>query len=379
MTDSSSYLLDLFVASNEAFNGQHWRQGPAPISVPPTTIAQCTDVLQRQLLHLRKVLEVAGFVQMKIDNNDTTTSTTTSSYSITYLLDIEGTTTPLPFVTRVLFPFAESQLESWVSTTLSVKEGGSSSAEEVVLLKQCIEEAQKDPLNTVLFEGNGDVGAAFVAACKARMVENSKVGYLKKVQGYLWRSAYETGKIKGHVLPDAVDAIRTWSSPSSSSTVQIYSSGSIPAQKLLFGYSSAGDLTPYLTGYYDPSTVGGKAEASSYTNIRKAVQQQPPTSRIIFITDSLLEVEAAVASKDIDLIIFSLRPMNAPDLDVKRLAELGIPVVSSFSIITAAMNGDGALSKNNINDDEVVETLWSEVQQYRDVGSNGTTPLKIFS
>ena len=361
MSDSSP-LLELYVASKEAFNGQHWRSNdPASVEVSPTTITHCNEVLQRQLLHLRKVLEVAGLAQ-STKEEDTTTPT------ITYLLDIEGTTTPLPFVTKVLFPFAEAQLESWVCATLSSSSstsGNGSEGEEVVLLKQCISEAQQDPQNKELFEG-GSVGTAFVAACKARMVENSKVGYLKKVQGYLWRSAYETRKIKGHVLPDAVDAIRTWSS--SSSSVQIYSSGSIPAQKLLFGFSSAGDLTPHLTGYYDPSTVGGKAEASSYTNIRKAI---PTSSKIIFITDSLLEVEAAVTSKDIDLIIFSLRPMNAPDLNVQRLVELGIPVVSSFSIITAAMNGEGGTTH-----DGVVETLWREVQQYRDVGN---TQLKIFS
>jgi enolase-phosphatase E1 len=45
----------------------------------------------------------------------------------------------------------------------------------------------------------------------------------------------------------------------------VYSSGSIQAQKLIFGCSEAGDLTPLFSGYFD-TTSGPKREAQSYAS-----------------------------------------------------------------------------------------------------------------
>jgi hypothetical protein len=47
----------------------------------------------------------------------------------------------------------------------------------------------------------------------------------------------------------------------------IYSSGSREAQRLFFEYSQAGDLRPFLCGFFDTSS-GLKTEAASYTNIQ---------------------------------------------------------------------------------------------------------------
>ena len=52
----------------------------------------------------------------------------------------------------------------------------------------------------------------------------------------------------------------------------IYSSGSIPAQKLLFRYTDIpglenGDLTPCLDGYFDTVTAGFKTDPGSYRTI----------------------------------------------------------------------------------------------------------------
>lgn len=46
----------------------------------------------------------------------------------------------------------------------------------------------------------------------------------------------------------------------------VYSSGSVAAQKLLFGYSDAGDITGLFSGYFD-THVGAKREVQSYRNI----------------------------------------------------------------------------------------------------------------
>lgn len=50
------------------------------------------------------------------------------------------------------------------------------------------------------------------------------------------------------------------------SKIAIFSSGSIHAQKLLFGYSVEGDLTGLIDGYFD-TTTGGKREPESYLRI----------------------------------------------------------------------------------------------------------------
>ena len=65
----------------------------------------------------------------------------------------------------------------------------------------------------------------------------------------MWRAAYESNLIKGHVYDDVLDALKRWTA-SSDRSVCIYSSGSVEAQILLFKYSEQGDLTTYLSGHY---------------------------------------------------------------------------------------------------------------------------------
>ena len=54
----------------------------------------------------------------------------------------------------------------------------------------------------------------------------------------------------------------------------VYSSGSVEAQKLLFGHSDAGDLQPLFSGYFD-THVGAKRETASYRNIAQAIGIAP--------------------------------------------------------------------------------------------------------
>ena len=72
--------------------------------------------------------------------------------------------------------------------------------------------------------------------------------------------------------------------------VGIYSTGSVQAQKLLFQYSVAGDLTPYFSHYFD-TNVGGKKESNSYRTI--AQQLQLPAESILFLSDVEAELDAA--------------------------------------------------------------------------------------
>ena len=89
--------------------------------------------------------------------------------------------------------------------------------------------------------------------------------------------------------------------------MEAYSSGSVLAQRLIFGYSDAGDLTPFIACYYD-TTSGPKRDATSYTAIAKAWGRAPAS--ITFGTDQPAEADAARAAGMNAVVI--MRPGNAP-------------------------------------------------------------------
>ena len=70
----------------------------------------------------------------------------------------------------------------------------------------------------------------------------------------------------------------------------VYSSGSVPAQKLMFGFSESGDLTPLFSGYFDTQT-GHKRDAESYRRIAEAIGLPP--ADILFLSDIREELDAA--------------------------------------------------------------------------------------
>lgn len=68
--------------------------------------------------------------------------------------------------------------------------------------------------------------------------------------------------------------------------IYIYSSGSVPAQKLIVGYSDKGDLRHFFSGYFDTS-VGLKIESTSYKNIAKEIKKEDSPNSILFVTDNI--------------------------------------------------------------------------------------------
>ncbi|RXK54263.1 acireductone synthase, partial [Stenotrophomonas sp. MA5] len=67
-------------------------------------------------------------------------------------------------------------------------------------------------------------------------------------------------------------------------------SGSVPAQKLFFGFSDAGDLSPLVSGWFD-TEIGGKREADSYRRIVQSIGV--PAGEILFLSDVVEELDAA--------------------------------------------------------------------------------------
>lgn len=194
---------------------------------------------------------------------------------IKYIItDIEGTTTDISFVHKILFPYAYQKLPNFVRTH----------ATELVVA-ECILETQQ----TLLEEKDEDADVEQVIEVLLNWIQaDRKHLTLKKLQGMIWREGYETGAFKGHVYPDVVPQLENWRMQGI--RIGIYSSGSVEAQKLLFGCSEYGDLTYLFNNYFDTS-IGHKKEMESYQNIAITLKLQP--NQILFLSDVEAELDAA--------------------------------------------------------------------------------------
>lgn len=193
------------------------------------------------------------------------------------LMDIEGTTTSIDFVHKSLFPFSYQRMESFVTENLHNPE---------------VEKALAQVGETYFHEtGKQPTAEESIVILREWITADRKHGALKTLQGFIWQQGYEAGQIKGHVYADVLTALQEWKSMNLG--LGIYSSGSVLAQKLIFGYSVSGDLTPYISNYFD-TEVGMKRDPQSYVTISKKLNLNP--SSILFLSDIPQELEAAQES-----------------------------------------------------------------------------------
>ncbi len=237
------------------------------------------------------------------------------------LLDIEGTTTSISFVKDELFPFILHYLDDFlcdldedeVSSYRSALDNDirdldddHPSKEEYKLL-----ETHVDP---------GDDKKHTELMVEALMKHDVKGTGLKALQGDMWKTGYASGELKGHIYSDVVPTLN-WCK-NNSIKVYIYSSGSIAAQKLLFGHTTSGDISSYFSGNFD-TTSGSKRESESYITIAKALGVEPKD--VIFVSD--LEAEIEVANQAGMKAVVAARPGNAP---LKIVTKEKYPVVRSL-------------------------------------------------
>ena len=232
------------------------------------------------------------------------------------LLDIEGTTSSISFVYDVMFPYVREHLADFVAKNwneaavqdclpLLAADLGHAEVTEWLDLKQ--------PAATLQAEVNKAVIGFMDADVKATG--------LKKLQGAIWKSGFESGQMVAHVYDDVAPAIKNW--VESGSEVRIYSSGSVQAQKLFFGHTVAGDLLDRFNGHYD-TTTGPKKELKSYEII--AQEFSCPASDVLFISDVVAELDAAHAAGLQTAL--SIRPGNKPAGEhsfrsIESFAEIG--------------------------------------------------------
>jgi enolase-phosphatase E1 len=189
------------------------------------------------------------------------------------LTDIEGTTTSIDFVHKTLFPYARERMRRFLKA-----HGG-----EPAVRRELAEVSR--------LEGR-ELSADEAAAVLEKWIdEDRKATPLKALQGMIWRKGYEAGELKGHVYPDAPEYLRRWHERGV--RLYVYSSGSVEAQKLIFGHTEYGDLTPLFSGYFD-TRVGGKKEAQSYRTILR--DTGVTGGSILFLSDVGEELDAARAA-----------------------------------------------------------------------------------
>lgn len=190
------------------------------------------------------------------------------------LMDIEGTTTSISFVHDVLFPYAKSHLSVFVQNNINDDK-----------VKSCLEHTKE----TVNKEESRDINDDETITTLLHWIDTDrKHPALKTLQGFIWKNGYESCDYTAHVYDDVLPCMKKWSE--SGIIMAIYSSGSITAQKLLFKYTNDGDLTPFISNYFDLS-IGRKQSPDSYANIVQSLNMD--AKEILFLSDTVEELDAA--------------------------------------------------------------------------------------
>nr|XP_044998690.1 enolase-phosphatase E1 isoform X2 [Jaculus jaculus] len=240
------------------------------------------------------------------------------------LLDIEGTTTPIAFVKDILFPYVKENVKEYLQTHWEEEE----CQQDVSLLrKQAEEDAQLDgavPIPAASGNGEDDLQQMIQAVVDNvcwQMSLDRKTTALKQLQGHMWRAAFTAGHMKAEFFADVVPAIRKWRE--AGRKVYVYSSGSVEAQKLLFGHSTEGDILELVDGHFD-TKIGHKVESESYRKIANSIGCS--TNNILFLTDVTLEASAAEEA-DVHVAVV-VRPGNAGLTDDEKTC---YSLITSFS------------------------------------------------
>jgi enolase-phosphatase E1 len=197
-----------------------------------------------------------------------TASATTIKAIVT---DIEGTTSSIDFVHKTLFPYASRQLPAYVRA----HQYDAAVASQLQAVRQLIDKPEADV-------------EQLIETLLQWIKDDNKATPLKALQGLVWAHGYESGAFTGHVYEDVEPKLKKWLAQGIE--LYVYSSGSVAAQKLLFGYSDAGDLTPLFKGYFD-TRIGNKREPQAYASI--VAQLNMPAQAILFLSDVVEELDAA--------------------------------------------------------------------------------------
>lgn len=236
------------------------------------------------------------------------------------VLDIEGTVSPYAYVHEVLFPYARRALGLFLRQHWN--------RPDVAAAQEQVARDLGHPSFREWCAREGRPPEFWLADLKAELLrqmdQDAKTTGLKEFQGLIWRDGFTSGELKSQIFPDVPRALERWSAKGK--TLAVYSSGSITAQKLFFGHSDHGDLTPFFRHYFD-TTTGPKRVADSYRAIARDMDL--PAETLLFVSDVVEELDAARTAGFRTLL--ALRPGNPP---VSRLHDH--PSIENFSQLKVA-------------------------------------------
>jgi len=205
------------------------------------------------------------------------------------LLDIEGTTTPVDFVYKTLFPYASGKVEFFL------REHGRDPEIQLLTAELHAQNRRDESAGLAppawIAETEGAHLTSSVGYVHWLIARDSKSTALKTLQGKIWQQGYERGELHGEVYADVPPAFARWLRQGRE--ICIYSSGSVLAQQLLFRSTVTGDLTKYISHFFD-TRIGAKTESDSYTKIAESIGRQ--ASEVLFVSDAIREIEAARAA-----------------------------------------------------------------------------------
>lgn len=199
------------------------------------------------------------------------------------LLDIEGTTCPVSFVSQVLFPYAAQRLEEFLRAHATHP--------EIASLVSEVREAWRSDTDAQAAGLHWSSDGSVVPYLRWLIQIDRKLTPLKDLQGRIWEAGYRNGELVGPLFADVAAGLRRWKREGC--TLAVYSSGSVPAQQRMYGHSNAGDLQPLFSHWFD-TRIGLKQQPQSYRAISDQMGVDP--AQVLFISDSVAELEAAQAS-----------------------------------------------------------------------------------
>jgi enolase-phosphatase E1 len=214
------------------------------------------------------------------------------------LFDIEGTTTPISFVHDVLFPYSKEKISDYIlNGKLDPKIVGEIISENRADIKAGL-------FSAMILGSDHIVNLHVLASYLQYLIRvDRKSKPLKEIQGHIWKVGYEKGELQSVLFADVPDFLVRLEERKI--RIAIYSSGSVEAQKCIFKHSNFGDISKYISFYFD-TNVGGKREQNSYSEIARQIGITP--EQILFFTDTKEEADAC-SSVGISAIILN-RPGN---------------------------------------------------------------------
>lgn len=204
------------------------------------------------------------------------------------LLDIEGTTCPISFVSGVLFPYAKTELRKFLENHKN-DAAVQASVEDAWQEWRSDADPESQRLLTAAVDETKDLDNQAIHQYLQHLIMiDRKSTALKDLQGKIWKEGYKKGQIKTKLYAETVATLKDWSD--NGLKLAVYSSGSVAAQQLLYSYTSDGDIRDLFCGWFDTHT-GNKKETKSYKIIVEQLQVKP--NNVTFISDSKAECDAA--------------------------------------------------------------------------------------